>query len=56
MLYDYGQVTPDEIIVPPLDPEFKKHKPRYTKRKYQIKILAGENYAQPSFEIVDDQP
>lgn len=56
ILYDYGQVTPDEIIVPPSDPEFKKHEPRYTKRKYHLKILVGANYAQPSFEPVDEKP
>ncbi|MEW8348693.1 MAG: hypothetical protein AB2687_10315 [Candidatus Thiodiazotropha taylori] len=55
-LYDYGLVTPDEIIVPPLCPEFKKHKPRYKRKKYRIKILAGATDAKFTFEPVDEEP
>ena len=54
VLYDYDQVIPDEIIVPPADPEFKKYKPRYTKKKYRIKILAGANDARISIEPIDE--
>lgn len=54
VLYDYGLVTPDEIIVPPLDPEFRKHKPRYKKRKYRLTVKAGATDAQSTFEPVDE--
>lgn len=54
VVYDHGVVVPDVIIVPPLDPEFKKHKPRFKNTKYRIKITAGTTEAKSLFEPVDE--
>lgn len=54
VLYDHGIVTPEVIIVPPQDPEFKKHKPRFKNTRYRMKILAGATNGQLTFEPVNE--
>jgi hypothetical protein len=56
VLYDSGLITPNVIIVPPQDPEFKKHEPNYKSAKYRLKVLAGATDAQTTFETVADEP
>lgn len=52
--YDYGVVTPDIIVVPPLDPEFRNHQPRYTIRKYRLRVIAGATDGQVTFDPIDE--
>ncbi len=51
---DHGIVTPEVVIVPPQDPEFKKHPPRFRNRRYRMKIITGATDAKISMEPVDD--
>ncbi|MGE0190393.1 MAG: hypothetical protein AB7F79_13435 [Steroidobacteraceae bacterium] len=47
-------VTPEVIIVPPQDPKYKKHSPRFKNSKLRVRIIVGATDARISTEQVDD--
>lgn len=52
--YDYGIVTPEIIVVPPQDPEFRKHRPSYKPQNYRFTIVTGATSAEAKFDPVEE--
>lgn len=50
--YEYAPIDPRIIIVPPVDPEYAKHEPRFRNRSYKVTIVAHPDRADSSVEII----
>lgn len=53
--YDFGIVEPRLIVIPPIDPEFKRHKPNISNYKYHFKIIAKETDAELLFQRIENE-
>lgn len=52
---NYGIIEPEVIIVPPVDPEFRKHKPRFKLKKYRVSAMVGATEAKISYEPIETE-
>lgn len=55
VLYDFGIIEPTVLVVPPLSPGFKMHKPKYKNPRLRVSVLAGATDTKISFEPLDEQ-
>jgi len=55
--YSFPLARPKLIVIPPFDPEFRKHKPRFRNRTYEITITAYSDRATSEVKTHwDDEP
>ncbi len=52
VLYDYGELLPDVILVPPQSPDFRGHPANFANPKIRLKVLARATSADIWFEPV----
>ncbi|SMF63382.1 hypothetical protein SAMN02745866_04092 [Alteromonadaceae bacterium Bs31] len=51
----YGIIEPEVIIVPPMDPEFKRHKPRFKLRRYRVSAVVSATSADFKYEPIEQE-
>lgn len=51
---DFGEVETQVLVVPPVDPRFKKHKPHYVQRRHRCTIRAGSTTAEMTLHPIEE--
>lgn len=50
--YDFGEVQMQRIIIPPNDPEFRKHLPNRSQKGIRMKAVAYHDRIEPTYEFL----